>query len=115
MELPEFSPRFSQFIRGYLLEDLDFATVNDDDEIVPTLARIAVYGLMAKYDGTGDRNLIGSYALNWQRVGQAVVANFREDRDGVCKAMVIASKEGDLLIADEIGCEPTSLYIGDIV
>lgn len=104
-----------RFLEGYLLETLAAATVDANGELQPALARFAVFDCHAQYDGTGDRHDVASYAFNWQRVGQAVVANLHEDTDGSLGVYVLAEKRGDVLVARTIGCEATDLDIGGIV
>ena len=102
------------FVEGYLLEPLNLAIVEADGTIQPTLARFAVFDFLATYNGTGDRHEQGSYVFDWQRVGQAAVANLMTDASGQVGVYVLAEKKGDVLLARAIGCNATGIDIGSI-
>lgn len=118
----DYSHNSTQYLLGYLLEELTFATIDengqpDDDtkhEIIPALARVAVFDFHARYN-SGDRHLLASYDYQWQRVGQIVVANVWEDTDAPTGSPVVARKAGDLSLLVWLGCDPTALNIGEII
>ncbi len=119
IDFPLDAPRPSrQGLRGYLLETLGTATIDSGSgRLIPTLARFAVFDLLAVWTGPegGNRHDAANWSFDWIRCGQEVAVNVWEDTEGLADYPVVCERhESGLFVPYWIGCEATALDTGPL-